>query len=245
MSLLDRVIEQFGDFSYRHSFVESHVDSSLATQIQVLREQRKLTQAQLAEAAGMKQSQISRLERFDNSSWQLRTLRRVARALDLALVVRLESFGTVLPSIGDFGRKSLQRDSFEQDPAFKTERRAVGTVPNQSPLATTGLADDTVANSNSRSTPVDLGRSAAARQWKEPYRGVTKAAVTIDGLRALEGALGATSVRRLPVLVGNLGQIDDPPYLRFVAAPRTARRLNIDVSNPSGSQQQLVASGNV
>lgn len=72
----------------------------------------------LADAVGMKQSQVSRLENVDNSGWQVRTLKRLADAFDVALVVRFESFGKVLPEIIDFSRSALQRPSFLDDPAF-------------------------------------------------------------------------------------------------------------------------------
>ena len=118
MRLRDRILERFADFAYRHSYVDTFVDSYLATQIKALREQRHFTQQALAERAGMKQSQISRLEDVDNSSWQIRTLKKLAKAFDLVLVVRFESFGNVLPEIENFGRSALERPSFAQDGIF-------------------------------------------------------------------------------------------------------------------------------
>jgi transcriptional regulator with XRE-family HTH domain len=121
MSTRERLIKRFRSFAYRHSYVDSFVDASIATQIKVLREGKGWSQEDLASAAKMKQSQISRLESVENSSWQVRTLKRIAKALDVALAVRFESFGNVLSDIDEFGREALQRPSFEKDPAFKPQ----------------------------------------------------------------------------------------------------------------------------
>jgi transcriptional regulator with XRE-family HTH domain len=113
-----QILERFADFVYRHAYIDSFVDSYLATQIKALREQRGLTQTSLAESAKMKQSQISRLEDVNNSSWTVSTLKRIAKALDLVLVIRFESFGKLLPDIETFGRSALERPSFKDDPVF-------------------------------------------------------------------------------------------------------------------------------
>ena len=130
MKLIDRLRDRFRDPAYRKGYVDSLTDSFLATQIKVLREQRKLTQSELADLAGVKQSQISRWESVNNASWQIRTLKNLAKALDLVLVVKFESYGNVLPDIQSLGRRSLERHSFDADPVFtRSEVEATFTVP--------------------------------------------------------------------------------------------------------------------
>lgn len=118
MTLLAKLIERFRDFGYRHAYVDSFLNSYIATQIKVLREQQNLTQTQLAEKAGMRQSQISALEDVNHSIWKVGTLKKIAKALDLVLVVRFENFGSVLSEIDKFGRTSLERESFASDSVF-------------------------------------------------------------------------------------------------------------------------------
>ncbi len=60
----------------------------LALQIIKLREQRGMTQADLAKAIGTRQSNVSRLERFD-TNLTLGTLEKVAQALGVKLIVSL------------------------------------------------------------------------------------------------------------------------------------------------------------
>lgn len=111
--------EEFKDKETRRIYVDDFLNASIATQIKVLREQRGLTQAQLAELAEMRQERISVLEDVDYSSWTINVLRRIAEALDLRLSVKFESFGSFLHEFETFGRKSLERASFDDDPTFQ------------------------------------------------------------------------------------------------------------------------------
>jgi transcriptional regulator with XRE-family HTH domain len=115
---MKRWLKRFRDFDYRHGFADSLLDSYIATQIQVLREQRGLSQGELATRARLHQSQVSKLEDVNNSSWTIKTLRRLARAFDLVLVVRFEEFAKVLPDADGLERSALERRPFNRDPAF-------------------------------------------------------------------------------------------------------------------------------
>ena len=118
MRVRDRLLQKFNDFKYRHAYVDDFTDAFIATQIKVLREQQGLTQTQLADKAGMKQSQISELEDVNHQGWKVRTLKKLAKAFDLALVVRFEPFGRVLDDIVGFDRQHLQRDTFMMTLSF-------------------------------------------------------------------------------------------------------------------------------
>lgn len=113
--------EKLRDKEYRTSFAESFLDTSIASQIRVLREQRDWTQSKLAEEAGMKQSRISALENADYSKWTIGTLKRLARAFDVPLNVAFGTYGKLLIEVDQFGRASLERPEFAKDPAFANE----------------------------------------------------------------------------------------------------------------------------
>lgn len=110
--------EEFKDPEARRDYAEIFLDSSIALQIKALRLQRGWSQEVLAEKAGMKQSRISAMEQANYTGWSLRTLRRLAAAFDLALVVRFESFGTLLDDVTSMSRERLERLSFADDPEF-------------------------------------------------------------------------------------------------------------------------------
>ena len=76
----------------RANLVASNLDKGIAFQIRSTRDKRNWTQAELAVAAGMAQNNISRLERADYGKHTLSSLKRIADALDVALIVRLIPF---------------------------------------------------------------------------------------------------------------------------------------------------------
>lgn len=118
--------DEFEDMEARHDYADIFLNSSIALQIKALRLQRGWSQEILAERAGMKQSRISAMEQAAYSGWSLSTLRRLAKAFDLALEVRFESFGTLLNDATSVSRNALERPSFGDDPAFRPEEMTLG-----------------------------------------------------------------------------------------------------------------------
>lgn len=110
-----RLISEFSDKDYAHAYMNSHQSSRIATQIKVLREQRGLTQSELAELAGLKQERISKLEDVDYDSWTLSTLRKLAQAFDTTLHVSFIPFSEGIKDVELFGREFLEVDSRDDD----------------------------------------------------------------------------------------------------------------------------------
>ncbi len=117
--LANSLKQPFHDKEYRHGYVDEFLNTSIATQIKVLREQRGWNQQELAEHAGMLQPRISVMENISYSSWSIKILRKIAEAFDLTLRVSFESFGTRVKDIEEFSRKALERTSFKDDPYFE------------------------------------------------------------------------------------------------------------------------------
>jgi HTH-type transcriptional regulator/antitoxin HipB len=113
--------QSFRDKEYRHGYVDEFLNAYIATQIKVLREQQGWSQTELAEHAGMMQPRISVMENVNYSSWSIKILRKIAEAFDLTLRVSFESFGRRTEDIERFGRKALERDSFDNDPYFREQ----------------------------------------------------------------------------------------------------------------------------
>lgn len=109
--------ELFQDQDARYGYVEGALNAFIAAQLKELREDREMSQQQLAEAIGTKQSGISRLENANYSSWKVETLRKVARAFGVRLRISFEEFGTLIPEIETIGRR-LRPRQFERDPVF-------------------------------------------------------------------------------------------------------------------------------
>jgi len=133
--LRDRLLANFRDPEYRHAYVESFLNSSIAAQIRVIRKARRLTQKALAKKVGSKQSGISRLEDASYDGWSIATLHRLARAFDVSLVVRFESFGNVLVDVATFGAGALVKPEFKNDPVFKAEPTGEGDLSGVATVA--------------------------------------------------------------------------------------------------------------
>lgn len=116
--------EELQDPRYRCAYFESHMDSSIAAQIKANREDRQMSQKGLAKAAGLFQSQVSKMEDVNHAGWTAKTLRKIARALDVVLVIRLERFSRVMAARHDFPN-ALVEPPYEKDlpahPGYREE----------------------------------------------------------------------------------------------------------------------------
>ena len=164
-SLRQKLRERLVDPEYRHAYADETLNALLASQIRVLREQRGLSQARLAEAIGTKQSGVSRLENAEYDGWSIKTLKRLAEAFDLRLHISFEPFGTLWSAMAKCDREHLQRSSFDNDPEFQ---EAAESHPGHSNVLqfptrerTSGGGEITPATSIAGHEP--LGRSKPAR----------------------------------------------------------------------------------
>jgi transcriptional regulator with XRE-family HTH domain len=110
---------KFQDKAYRDGFVGAQLSDGIAAQIALLRERVGMSQAQLAEAAGMKQSRISVLENPSYEGVNTTTLKRIAAAFDVALIVRFVPFSELLNWAVNFDEDQLAPSSYSRDPAFQ------------------------------------------------------------------------------------------------------------------------------
>lgn len=120
--LVDRLRSEFQDEEYRHAYAEECLNTMIATQIKVLREEREMSQRALAAKAGMLQPRLSVMENADYSSWSISTLKRLARAFDVALSVKFDAFSDVIIDFEDMSKETLSRPSFKDDPMFRSPK---------------------------------------------------------------------------------------------------------------------------
>jgi transcriptional regulator with XRE-family HTH domain len=126
LSEIDRSLRvKLRDREYAHSYAESFLNAFVATQIKAIREQRELTQSELAEMIGTTQTGISRIENVNYSSWSIRTLLKLARAFDVRLRVSFEPFGTLPQEVVQFNRSGLERVKRDNDPGLEESQRSV------------------------------------------------------------------------------------------------------------------------
>lgn len=112
---VERLTKEFADKDYAHAYMEAHASSRIATQIKVLREQRGLTQAQLADLSSMKQERVCALEDVDYDAWTIKTLRKLARAFDTHVHISFTPFSEGILDVASLSRKRLEVESREAD----------------------------------------------------------------------------------------------------------------------------------
>ncbi len=125
---LDELREELKDPEMSEGYAESFLDSYIATQIKVLREQHKLSQQNLAEQIGSKQGAISRIENVNYSKWNVTTLKKLARVFRVRLKVSFETYGSLLAEVDAFTREGLQRTPRESDKLLNSTHPLVKPV---------------------------------------------------------------------------------------------------------------------
>lgn len=120
--LIEKLSPEFQDKEYRDAYAEECLNMMIASQIKALREQREMTQKQLADATGMSQPRIPVLEDASYENWSINTLKRFARAFDLALSVKFETFSRLINDFANMNAETLKRASFSDDVQFNSPR---------------------------------------------------------------------------------------------------------------------------
>jgi transcriptional regulator with XRE-family HTH domain len=111
------------DPEFSEGYAESFLNSYVATQIKVIREQRNMKQADLAREVGTTQTAISRIENVNYSAWNIKTLKKLARAFRVRLRVSFETYGSLPDEVGKFTQESLQRVERENDPGLLEHKK--------------------------------------------------------------------------------------------------------------------------
>jgi transcriptional regulator with XRE-family HTH domain len=115
MSSKDKLGKDVADPEQRHLLVAAQIRNGLPVQIRATREDRRWTQAALAEKLGTTQNTISRLENPKTSKPTITTLKRIAEAFDVALLVKFAPFSEFVDSLGGMSWKSVAVPNYEAE----------------------------------------------------------------------------------------------------------------------------------
>jgi len=113
MPTRDELIDNLKEKEYREAFVSSQINIGLPYQIRALRG--KMSQGDLAKRTGMKQPRVSAIERPGQANLNLNTLKRIAAAFDVALIVRFAAFSELIDWAENFSPDTFAVPEFTED----------------------------------------------------------------------------------------------------------------------------------
>ena len=152
----------------RDAFVASQISVGLPFQIRALRNSRGWNQKQLADAASMLQPRISAMERPGGGQLNLETLRRIASAFDVGLLVRFVPFTELVKFSQEFSPDTFTVPSFDQE-AKGSQPPAVARARLQlvvnNPVAKVQLTAPPVASSVAATTSAAPATKTVAGFW--------------------------------------------------------------------------------
>jgi transcriptional regulator with XRE-family HTH domain len=122
MNRLQKMFLKLRNKNYRLAFMSARVAAAVGGQISSLRKKKEWTQDQLAQHAGMKRSRISLLESADYEGFSFTTLKRIAAAFDVAVIIQFVSFRDFVRWSESFNQAALTPESFlDTDRALRSE----------------------------------------------------------------------------------------------------------------------------
>lgn len=104
--------KRFEDKEFRSAYVADFVRSGVAYQVRDMREAREWSQKCLASKAETTQSVISRSENPEYGRFNVSTLLDLARAFDVALVIKFVPFRELFEIASDFSKSAMNVASF-------------------------------------------------------------------------------------------------------------------------------------
>ena len=103
---------------YREAFVASQISTGIPFQIRALRKQFNWSQKDLAEATQMLQPRICAMEQAGYGDFTLSTLKKLASAFDVGLLVRFAPFGELVNWTDNFSPDTYSVPSSKEDPVL-------------------------------------------------------------------------------------------------------------------------------
>lgn len=159
MTKRQQILKSLEDREYRREFA-ADIGTGLAFQIRLLRENRGWIQEQLADRMGKRQETISQWENPDYGRYTLNTLRELAAAFDVALLVRFAPFSELVDWSINLTPERLAPPSFDEELLYASARQ---TVPREGAVETLFLPADM------RSSTSDLGVVTGSKEGEKTH----------------------------------------------------------------------------
>jgi transcriptional regulator with XRE-family HTH domain len=107
--------EALKDPEYRRQFIAEGINVGIAFQIRALRNRQKLKQDDLANNLNKKQPLVSSWENPNYGNYSLNTLKELAKAFDVGLLVRFVSYSTLVDWTMNLTNDNIAPPSFSEE----------------------------------------------------------------------------------------------------------------------------------
>ncbi len=114
----EQIRQSLSDPGYRHQFVEEEINVGIAFQIRSIRVRQKLTQGNLADLLGVKQPLVSSWENPNYGKYSLATLKELAKAFDVGLLVRFMPFSKLVDLTVDLTKEVIAPPNFSEEERY-------------------------------------------------------------------------------------------------------------------------------
>lgn len=119
--------ERLSDPDFRKQFIDAHVDEGIAFQIRSLRSnKKKQTQPEFAQELGVKQPLVSAWENPAYGKYSLNTLKKLAKAFDVGLLVRFVPFSTLVDWTVNLSPDIIAPPSFGEEQLVAATATGIG-----------------------------------------------------------------------------------------------------------------------
>ena len=109
------ISQGFSDYEYRHQFAEEEINVGIAFQIRSLRNKQNLKQGELANLINVKQPLVSSWENPNYGKYTLATLKGLAKAFDVGLLVRFVPFSKLADLTAGLTHDDIAPPSFGEE----------------------------------------------------------------------------------------------------------------------------------
>ncbi len=142
----EQMWEKLSDPDFRKRFIDEHVNVGIAFQIRSLRNRQELKQSDLAKLLGVKQPLVSSWENPNYGKYSLKTLKELAKAFDVGLLVRFVPFGTLIDWTVSLTNDIIAPPSFSEEQSHIELMSSLDKILDANQYPSTSGPDANLAN---------------------------------------------------------------------------------------------------
>jgi transcriptional regulator with XRE-family HTH domain len=126
----EQIWQSLNDYEYRHQFIEEEINVGIAFQIRSIRNRQNLRQEELAKLMNVKQPLVSSWENPNYGKYTLGTLKGLAKAFDVGILVRFVPFSELANWAANLTHDVIAPPNFSEEEKYHAAMSAASTSFN-------------------------------------------------------------------------------------------------------------------